>query len=270
MSAAFKIHAALTTPFAERAAPDLDALRAHVELLIEDGVDGIVVAGTTGEGPLLEETEIEAAVAAAVEASADRIEVIAHVGRASTLATMRLGAAAAAAGADALIAVTPYYFGLGDEQVLRHYETLLGAAGGMPVLAYTFPERTGNELAPEVLDRLAGEGLAGLKDSTKSPERHRQYLEVGRRHPDLRVMVGAEGLALQSLRGGGAGSISALANARADVLLRLRDEPGDQAQDAVASAHAALPDIPSVKRAVSERLSARGVRYPPAPRAPLG
>jgi dihydrodipicolinate synthase/N-acetylneuraminate lyase len=269
MSPGFSVHAALTTPFSEGGALDLEALRAHVELLVEDGLDGVVVAGTTGEGPLLEEAEVEAAVAAAVEASADRIEVIAHVGRASTLATTRLAPAAAAAGADALIAVTPYYFELGDDQLLRHYETLLGAAGGMPVLAYTFPDRTGNELTPEVLDRLAGEGLAGLKDSTKSPDRHREYLEVRRRHPDLRVMVGAERLALQSLRGGGAGSISALANVRADVLLGLRDEPSDRAQDAVDSAREPIPDIPSVKRAVSERLAARGIPYPSAPRAPL-
>jgi 4-hydroxy-tetrahydrodipicolinate synthase len=270
MSPDFSVHAALTTPFAEGGVPDLEALRVHVELLVEDGVDGVVVAGTTGEGPLLEEAEIEAAVAAAVQASGDRIEVIAHVGRASTSATTRLAAAVAGAGADALIAVTPYYFAHGDEQLLHHYETLLGAAGGMPVLAYTFPDRTGNELAPEVLDRLAGEGLAGLKDSTKSPDRHREYLEVGRRHPDLRVMIGAERLALQSLRGGGAGSISALANVRADVLLRLRDEPTDRSQSAVDSARDALADIPSVKRAVGERLAARGVRYPSAPRAPLG
>jgi dihydrodipicolinate synthase/N-acetylneuraminate lyase len=82
-------------------------------------------------------------------------------------------------------------------------------------------------------------------------------------------MVGSERLALQSLQGGGAGSISALANARADVLLQLRDQPGADTQEAVSSARAELPDIPALKRAVSERLAERGVRYPPAPRPPL-
>jgi 4-hydroxy-tetrahydrodipicolinate synthase len=266
----FNVHVALTTPFDADGDPHAGALQAHVELLIEDGVDGLVVAGTTGEGPLLEENEIEAVVTAAVQAAGDRLEVVAHVGRPSTPASVRLAAAAAQAGADALIAVTPYYFGLGDDQVLRHYQTLLGAVDGLPVLAYTFPDRTGNELSPEVLDRLAGEGLAGLKDSTKSAERHREYLEVGRRHPDLRVFVGSESLTLQSLRGGGAGAISALANARADVLLRLREDPSDEAQRAVDAARGELPDIPEVKRAVSERLADRGVRYAPAPRPPLG
>jgi dihydrodipicolinate synthase/N-acetylneuraminate lyase len=266
----FKVHVALTTPFDVDGHPHAGALQAHIELLIEDRVDGLVVAGTTGEGPLLEENEIEAVVAAAVEAAADRLEVVAHIGRPSTPASVRLAAAAAQAGADALIAVTPYYFGLGDEQVLRHYEALLGAVDGMPVLAYAFPDRTGNELSPEVLDRLAGEGLAGLKDSTKSSERHSEYLEVGRRHPELRVFVGSESLTLQSLRGGGSGTISALANARADVLLRLREDPSEEAQQAVDTARSELPDIPRVKRAVSERLADRGVRYAPAPRPPLG
>jgi dihydrodipicolinate synthase/N-acetylneuraminate lyase len=266
----FSVQVALTTPFDDGGDPDVEALQAHTQLLIEDGVDGLVVAGTTGEGPLLEEAEIEAVVAAAVESAGDRIEVIAHVGRPSTPATLRLAAAAAGAGADALIAITPYYFGLDDDQILRHYQALMGAARGMPVYAYTFPDRSGNELSPEVLDRLAGEGLAGLKDSTRSRELHSEYLEVARRHRNLRVMIGSENLALASLRGGGAGSISALANARADVLLALREDPNEESQDAVDAARDALPDIPRVKQAVSDRLAERGVRYPPAPRPPLG
>jgi dihydrodipicolinate synthase/N-acetylneuraminate lyase len=266
---AFALHAALTTPFDDRGDPELDAVRSHIELLIEDGIDGLVVAGTTGEGPLLEEGEVEALVAAAAEAAGDRLEVIAHVGRASTAATVRLAGAAVRAGADALIAVTPYYFALGDEALFRHYLALLGAVDAVPLLGYTFPDRTGNQLSAEVLDRLAAEGLAGLKDSTGSAERHRQYLEVGGRHQGLRVMVGSERLALLSLAGGGAGSISALANARADVLRTLRDERSEEAQDAVNSARAALPDIAALKRAVSERLVERGVRYSPAMRPPL-
>jgi 4-hydroxy-tetrahydrodipicolinate synthase len=265
----YALHAALTTPFDERGDPDLDAVRGHIELLIEDGVDGLVVAGTTGEGPLLEDGEIVALLAAAAKAAGDRIEVIAHVGRASTAATVRLAGAAVRAGAHALIAITPYYFPLGDEELFRHYRTLLRAVDAVPLLGYNFPDRTGNRLSPEVLDRLAAEGLAGLKDSTGSADRHREYLEVGRRHRGLRVMVGSERLALLSLQGGGAGSILALANARADVLRAVRDERSEAAQEAVNAARSAVPDIAALKRAVGERLAARGVRYGPAMRPPL-
>jgi 2-dehydro-3-deoxy-phosphogluconate/2-dehydro-3-deoxy-6-phosphogalactonate aldolase len=266
----FEIHAALTTPFRADGWVDLDALRAHVRVLVDDGVDGIVPAGTTGEGPLLEESEVGAVVATAVEAAEARIEVIAHVGRVSTSATARLAKAAATSGADALIAVTPYYYAHDDEALLAHYRSILAAADGVQVLAYTFPERTGNELAPEVLDALAGDGLAGLKDSTKSPERHAEYLEVARRHDGFRVFVGSERLTLTSIEGGGAGTISALANARADVLLRVREERSVEAQEAVDRARAELPAIPDTKRAVGERLAELGVSYPVSPRAPLG
>jgi dihydrodipicolinate synthase/N-acetylneuraminate lyase len=268
--AAFQLHAALTTPFREDGAVDLEALRAHVELLADDGIDGIVPAGTTGEGPLLEEVEVAGVIGTAVQAAAGRMEVIAHVGRASTPATLRLARAAAGAGADALIAIVPYYYAHPPEALLAHYRALLGAGRDVPVLAYTFPDRAGNELPAEVLDTLAGEGLAGLKDSTRSPERQAEYLEVARRHEGLRVFTGTEQLALRSLDGGGAGSISALANARAGVLRALRDQRSDAAQAAVNDAHAQMSGIPAVKRAVAERLAERGAAYPVASRAPLG
>ena len=265
----FQVHVALTTPFGENGWVDLDALRLHIQLLAEDGVDGVVPAGTTGEGPLLEESEVASAVATAVQTAEGRMEVIAHVGRASTPATVRLARAAAGTGADALLAITPYYYAHESDALLAHYRALLEAAGGTPVLAYAFPARTGNELPAELVDTLAGEGLAGLKDSTKSSERHAEYLEVARRHQGFRLFVGAEKLALQSLRGGGAGTISALANVRADVLLRVRDEQSEAAQEAVDTARAELPAIPEVKRAVRARLAERGAEYPDAPRGPL-
>jgi 4-hydroxy-tetrahydrodipicolinate synthase len=266
----FRVHAALTTPFREDGWLDLDALRAHIGLLSDDGVDGIVPAGTTGEGPLLEEAEVATVIATAVQAAAGRMEVIGHVGRASTPATVRLAKAAAGAGADGVAAITPYYYDHGPDALVAHYRALMDAVTGTPVFAYTFPDRAGYELPVAVLDTLAGEGLAGLKDSTQSAERHAQYLEVARAHEGLRVFVGSERLTLESLRAGAAGSISALANARADVLLRVRSEQSEDAQEAVERAQAELPGITDVKRAVSERLAERGVRYRPASRAPLG
>jgi 4-hydroxy-tetrahydrodipicolinate synthase len=266
----FQVHAALATPFADNGWVDLDAMRLHIELLAEDGIDGIVPAGTTGEGPLLEESEVATAVATAVQTAEGRMEVIAHIGRASTPATVRLARAAIGTGADAVMAITPYYYPYDSGALLAHYRALLEAAEGTPVLAYAFPERSGNELSAELLDTLAGEGLAGLKDSTKSPERHAEYLEIAHRHEGFRLFVGSEKLALQSIRGGGAGTISALANARADVLLRVRDEESDAAQQAVDQARDELPDIPEIKRAVRSRLAERGAEYPDAPRAPLG
>ena len=136
----------MTTPFGADARVDLDALRAHVELLVEDGVDALVPAATTGEGPLLEAAEATAVHAATVEAARGRAEVIAHVGRPSTAATLRLAAAAIDAGADAVVAVTPYYYGFDQDELVRHYSALVEAAGDLPAYAYSIPERTGNSL----------------------------------------------------------------------------------------------------------------------------
>jgi len=265
----FQVHAALTTPFAPDGHVDVNALSLHIELLAEEGLDGIVPAGTTGEGPLLEESEVATVVETAAQTARGRMEVIAHVGRASTAATVRLARAAAGSGADALIAITPYYYEYGPWALLEHYRALLDVADGTPVLAYAFPDRSGNELPAEVLDTLAGEGLAGLKDSTKSSERHTEYLDVANRHDGFRLFVGSERLSLESLRGGGAGAISALANARADVLLRVREEESDAAQEAVNRARDELPAIPEIKKAVRARMAERGAEYPDAPRAPL-
>src|SRR5215210_377606 len=148
----FQVHAALTTPFAGNGWVDLDALRLHIELLAEDGVDGIVPAGTTGEGPLLEESEVASVVATAVQTVQGRMEVIAHVGRASTPASVRLARAAMGTGADALIAITPYYYAYESNALLAHYRTLLDATDETRLLAYAFPERTGNELPAELVD----------------------------------------------------------------------------------------------------------------------
>ena len=89
------------------------------------------------------------------------------------------------------------------------------------------------------------------------------------RHAQLRTFVGAERLTFEALQAGAAGTISALANARGDVLLGLRDGQTEDAQRAVNAARDELPGIPEVKRAVSERLAQRGAPYPPAPRSPL-
>jgi dihydrodipicolinate synthase/N-acetylneuraminate lyase len=266
---AFLVFAALTTPFRADGWVDLDALRAHVSLLADDGVDGIVPAGTTGEGPLLEEAEVATVVATSVEAAGGRMEVIAHVGRASTPATLRLARAAASAGADGVIAITPYYYRHDGAALLRHYRALMEAVGGTPLYAYTFPDRSGNELPAEVVHTLAGEGLAGLKDSTRSAARHAEYLEVARRHEGLRVFVGSERLVLESLRGGGAGSITALANVHAPLLRRLAGEGSPEALDAVARAGDELDGLAGLKRAIGGRLAERGVNYPAALRPPL-
>ena len=111
-----KILAAITTPFGSRGDLDLDAFEAHVRWLGEAGLDGVFVAGTTGEGVLLEYDEVEALVRRAASA-AGGMRVIAQVGRPSTRATVSLAQRVLAAGAEAVAAYVPWFYPITQVQV---------------------------------------------------------------------------------------------------------------------------------------------------------
>jgi dihydrodipicolinate synthase/N-acetylneuraminate lyase len=267
---------ALLTPFDERGEIDAAALRDHVEYLIEAGVQGIMPCGTTGETALLEPGETLAIVQTVVEAVAGRVPVIAHVGRPATATTTRLIEAAIDSGAAGVSAIVPYYYACGDREIVAHFRALLRAARGTPLLAYTFPKRTGNDLSVEAFKALVDDGLAGLKDSTSDDELHAAYLAAA---PDAQIFVGSPSHLLHSLRHGSRGGVAALANLRPDLVLALArawrdDDPQAEAlQEEVRAAERALAEEPALvalKRGVSELMAGRGSRYPSALRSPLG
>jgi 4-hydroxy-tetrahydrodipicolinate synthase len=250
-----EVFAALLTPLAADGGVDTGALLAHTRALVEAGVDGVLVAGTTGEGPLLGDDE----VVEVVSAVAGETRVLAHVGRPSTAATVALARRALGAGADEVSVVVPYYYELGDEQLLAHF------AAVAPALAYVIPARTVNDVSASLLDRLADVGVVGVKDSTKSLERHDAYLDVARGHPGFRVYMGSDGLAGDALERGATGLISAVANVRPDLLAALRDGAREVEEELLA-VRAEARGLAELKRLVAERIDG----YPVAVRAPLG
>ena len=268
---------ALLTPFDETGSVDRSALREHVEFVIEGGVDGIMPCGTTGETALLEPDEVIEVVAGVVDTAAGRVKVVAHVGRPSTRATRRLIERAKDAGVDAVAAVVPYYYALDDRQIVEHFRALIATAGETPLLAYTFPARTGNDLGAAALATLADDGLAGLKDSTGDPDRHAEYLAAA---PGIDIFVGSPSLLLGSLRGGSCGSVAALANLHPDLVVTLvrafaenRHDEAERLQDEIAALERDLragPPLVRLKAAVADAMAQRGVRYRPALRGPLG
>jgi dihydrodipicolinate synthase/N-acetylneuraminate lyase len=256
---AAEVFAALLTPLAADGGVGADALRAHCRLLVEGGLDGVLVAGTTGEGPLLGDDEVLAAVAAV----AGETRVIAHVGRPSTAATVSLAERALGAGADEVSVVVPYYYELDDDQVLRHFSAVVEAVPR--VLAYVIPARTVNDVSASLLERLAEVGVAGVKDSTKSLDRHEEYLDVARVCPGFRVYMGSDGLAAAALERGATGLISAVANVRPELVMALRDGAREVEQELLA-VRAQAGGLAGLKRLVAERIEG----YPVAVRAPLG
>jgi dihydrodipicolinate synthase/N-acetylneuraminate lyase len=268
---------ALLTPYGDDGAPDAGALRAHVDLLVEAGVDALMPCGTTGEGPLLGDDEVAAVVRATVAAADGRVPVLAHVGRPGTAPTLALARRAIADGAAAIAAVVPYYYAAGDDEIRAHYGALIEAAGA-PVYAYTIPSHTHRELEPALLERLIGDGLAGCKDSTKSPERHREYQAAAAGAP-FALFTGTAGLVLDAVRGGSAGAVLALANMHPEPCVALvravregRETEAERAQAEMAAHEQRLRAagaIPAFKRAVAERLAERGAAYGEAVRGPI-
>jgi 4-hydroxy-tetrahydrodipicolinate synthase len=235
------------------------------------------VAGTTGEGVLLESDEVAALVERAVGAGARR--VIAQIGRPSTRATLALARRALDAGADAVAAYVPWFYPVTQVQLRRHFLAVLEAAGDTPAFMYNIPPRTVNDLDPALAGELAAAGFAGMKDSTGDFARHEAYLRAvdGR---DFELYTGTEPLLLRSVRAGSTGSISALANCAPELFTGLRDAvaAGDEGeagrlQDEISvlkeQTRAEESTVVAVKRRIRERLATRGVDYPASPRAPF-
>jgi 4-hydroxy-tetrahydrodipicolinate synthase len=273
-----RVLAAISTPFGAGGDVDIEAFGAHVAWLREAGLDGVFVAGTTGEGVLLEEREVVALAERAL-AEAGEMSVIAQIGRPSTRATVELAGSALGLGVAGVAAYVPWFYPATDDDVRRHFGALLEAVDGTPAYLYNIPRRTVNDLAPALAGELAQAGYAGMKDSTADFGRHEEYLRAVA-GTGFELFVGAEALVLRSLRAGSAGAITGLAGCRPELFATLRDAhaAGDDAsaeaaQERIASGRAEIDaegsTVAGVKRRVRERMAERGVDYPEAPRAPF-
>jgi 4-hydroxy-tetrahydrodipicolinate synthase len=159
---------AMVTPFAPDGEPDLDGAARLATWLCEHGNDFLVVAGTTGEAPVLSDAE-KAALWQAVVGAVD-VPVVAGTSTADTAHSVALTKVAVAAGAAGILAVTPYYNRPSQAGIENHMRAIGAAADGLPVLLYDIPVRTGRKVTEEVIVRLASDGvIVGVKDATASP-----------------------------------------------------------------------------------------------------
>ncbi|GAB2569039.1 4-hydroxy-tetrahydrodipicolinate synthase [Microlunatus antarcticus] len=146
---------AMVTPFRVDGSVDLDAAAALATYLVDEQAhDGLVINGTGGEAPTTTDAEKADLVRTVVDAVGDRAHVVAGVGTNDTAHTLELAAAAEKAGADGLLAVTPYYSRPPQAGLVEHFRTLADATG-LPVMLYDIPHRAGTALASETLLRLA-------------------------------------------------------------------------------------------------------------------
>lgn len=184
-----------------------------VDFLLDAGVAGLFIGGTTGEGVLLTETERMRLHEATVDAVAGRVPSILHIGTNRLDTAVALAAHAAEVGADAIAAVTPFFYGVSTEGLLAYYTAIAAAAPEMPLLLYDIPQFAVNGITPEALPTLieAVPTLAGIKTSRPDAQVIRRLLDV---RPDgFIVLAGNEAIALGALALGADGLISGLSTA---------------------------------------------------------
>lgn len=208
MGQAFKgAYTALVTPFKDGAL-DLAALDDVVEMQIREGIHGLVPCGTTGEASALSPEEHVAVVARVVKTVKGRVPVVAGVGSPATHKSVELAKACAKVGADALLAVTPYYVRPNAVGLYQHF-TAVADATQLPVILYNVPGRTGVDLPADVTLRLAThERIRGLKDASANLQRMHEMLV--KLPADFSVMSGEDGIILPTLALGGTGVISVI------------------------------------------------------------
>lgn len=190
---------ALATFFRADGAVDVEMTTAHAARLVELGMQGVVVAGSTGEAASLDRIERRSLIEAV--RGAVPVPVLAGTGAPSARQAAALTSEARAAGADAALTLSP----VRSADPRRYYREVVDAAEGMPVLAYTFPAMSPPGLDVAVLPEL---GVAGVKDSTGDPERLLRTLDVF----EGLTYVGAAQLLVQAGSLGWDGALLALAN----------------------------------------------------------
>jgi 4-hydroxy-tetrahydrodipicolinate synthase len=200
---------ALVTPF-KGGRVDFEALAKLVDWQIEQGVDGIVSVGTTGESATLDVEEHVAVIASTVKAARGRVPVIAGAGGNATSEALALTKASEDAGADALLHVTPYYNRPSQEGLFRHFEAVAKATK-LPIVLYNVPSRTACDMTTDTVVRLCSiANIVAIKDATGNLVRGAELIaKTGER---LAVLSGDDGTAFPLYALGAKGVISVVSN----------------------------------------------------------
>ena len=205
-------YTAIVTPFAVDGTIDEAALRALIEAQIEGGIDGIVPVGTTGESPTLSHEEHNRVVELTVKFVNGRCKVIAGTASNSTDEAIQLTQEAKRAGADATLQVVPYYNKPTQEGLYQHFRAV-AEQGGLPVIIYDIPGRTGVGVSIDTIVRLRRDlpaGIVGLKEATGTTERISPLRAL--LGNDFCILSGDDSLTLPMMSVGADGVISVASN----------------------------------------------------------
>lgn len=215
-----RVMTAMVTPFDDQLKIDFKSLDKLIEHLLKHGTDTLLVAGTTGESPTLEDSEKKDLLKATLAQAKGRAKVIVGTGSNDTAKSIKASKEAEALGADGLLIVAPYYNKPSQDGLLAHFEAIAKSTS-LPIVVYNIPGRTGINITSDTMIEIAARcpNVHALKDSTGSVE---QAAEVaGKARSDFRIYSGDDYLTLPFLSIGGCGVISVASHLIGDQLQEL-------------------------------------------------
>ncbi len=203
---------AIVTPFHEDGKVNYEQLQSLIEYQIENGIDSIIICGTTGESSTLTEEEHKDVIQACVEYVGGRVPVIAGTGSNCTNTAIDLSVKAAESGVDGLLLVTPYYNKATQEGLYRHFKAIAEAVPGTPIILYSVASRTGCNIEPTTVARLVNdvENIVAIKEASGNISQVTKIMQLCGESVDLYSGNDDQILPLMSL--GAKGVISVLAN----------------------------------------------------------
>jgi 4-hydroxy-tetrahydrodipicolinate synthase len=211
----------LLTPFAEDGTIDVPTLQQLVESVIAAGVQGVMVAGTTGEGPMLSLAERMLLAEIVVAQVRKRVAVIVQSGAITTHETLVLAEHATTSGADAIAVMSPFFYAYSQAALIGYFCTIADHVPSMPVYLYNIPQRTGNVITPEVSAAVAQRcaNVVGEKESSGNLQHLAAKQQI--RNGIFVVLLGSDGLMLPGLALGASGVVSGNANVVPELVVAL-------------------------------------------------
>ena len=220
---------ALATPFTASGDPDFPAWARLLQSQLASGTQAVVVAGSTGEANALTDHEYEALLRRAVDVIGKRVPVLAGTGLPNTAKTVELTRRVAGWGADAALVVTPPYVRPTQPGLIAHFRAVADE-GGLPVVLYNVPGRTGCDMLPATVAALVDHPrIVAIKEARAEPERMAELLAL--RSPSFAILSGDDPTACRAMLAGADGLISVASNAMPASMRRLCDlaRAGDRA-----------------------------------------
>lgn len=209
----------------DNGAIDYELWGRHLDHLADAGIDGVLLFGSIGEFYSMSLEDKKSVVDFAVERVAGRMKVFVGVGDTVYDHVLDLTRYAQKAGADAVLAVSPYYFGPTDDAAEKYFGGIADATD-LPVVLYNFPARTGTDLSPELVARLAAAhpNICGIKDTVDTISHTRKVIRAARAvNPDFTVLSGFDEYYLVNRASGGNGVLCGLTNVEPELFVKMHD-----------------------------------------------